>query len=173
MLSGKAGVKTSFFRCFNNASDVPSLAHSAGNRRRLVALSRAREAGDCRNGNERRAKQCIRTGGENFNGVYWQGVTAGLNLTRAPSDFPIQLCCIKRTRSGQRSSVSIAARSSSAYFVIFKNHCESRRRSTMAPERHPRPSTTCSLARTVFSSGSQLPNFPYDRRGLFKEFKKH
>ncbi len=37
-----------------------------------------------------------------------------------------------------------------------RNHWLSRRFSTAAPERQPRPSTTCSLASTVWSTGSQL-----------------
>ena len=45
---------------------------------------------------------------------------------------------------------------SSAKSVIFRNHWFSRRFSTRAPERQPRPSMTCSLASTVCSSGSQL-----------------
>ena len=40
--------------------------------------------------------------------------------------------------------------------VILKNHCDSLRRSTSAPERQPRPSITCSLASTVMSTGSQF-----------------
>ena len=37
-----------------------------------------------------------------------------------------------------------------------KNHWLSLRLSTTAPERQPRPSITCSLASTVWSTGSQL-----------------
>ena len=40
--------------------------------------------------------------------------------------------------------------------LILKNHCVSSRRSTSAPERQPLPSSTCSLARTVMSTGSQF-----------------
>ena len=40
--------------------------------------------------------------------------------------------------------------------MILKNHCVSSRCSTSAPERQPRPSITCSLASTVWSTGSQL-----------------
>ena len=40
--------------------------------------------------------------------------------------------------------------------MILKNHWVSSRCSTSAPERQPRPSITCSLASTVWSTGSQL-----------------
>ena len=40
--------------------------------------------------------------------------------------------------------------------VILKNHWVSSRCSTKAPERQPRPSITCSLASTVWSTGSQF-----------------
>jgi len=76
--------------------------------------------------------------------------------TRAPSLRPIQRACMVRTRSGQRSSPSSAASRSGAYWVMRKNHWESCRFSTTAPDRQPRPSMTCSLASTVPSTGSQL-----------------
>ena len=79
----------------------------------------------------------------------------------APSERPIQLCCISLTLSGHRSRVSIDLSKSSLYSVIFKNHCDKRRFSTGAPERHPLPSMTCSLARTVFSTGSQFTQLSF------------
>src|SRR2546422_881421 len=46
------------------------------------------------------------------------------NRTLAPYDFPIQLRCITRTRSGQPpSSCAMSSSSASAYWVIFRNHC--------------------------------------------------
>ena len=44
-----------------------------------------------------------------------------------PSERPIQLACIRRTFSGQLTSVSRSPSSSSAYSVILKNHCVSSR----------------------------------------------
>jgi hypothetical protein len=77
-------------------------------------------------------------------------------LKSSPLLLPIQFSCIRRTFSGQLSSVSRPSSRSSAKSVIFRNHCASLRRSTGAPERQPRPSITCSLASTVMSTGSQL-----------------
>ena len=74
----------------------------------------------------------------------------------SPRLLPIQLRCMVRTFSGQWPRRSMAARRSSAMSVILKNHCTSSRRSTGAPERQPRPSTTCSFASTVMSTGSQF-----------------
>ena len=79
----------------------------------------------------------------------------------APSERPIQLCCIRRTRSGQRSSFSIAFKRSSPYSVIFKNHCDRSFFSTVAPDLQPLPSITCSFASTVFSMGSQLTQLSF------------
>ena len=70
--------------------------------------------------------------------------------------LPIQLRCMRRTFSGHLSSVSRPASNSSPYWVILKNHCDSSFCSTMAFERQPRPSMTCSLASTVWSTGSQF-----------------
>ncbi len=86
------------------------------------------------------------------------GVVTGSRANRMcrPSDRPIQLRCIRRTFSGQRSSRSIALVRSSENCVILKNHCVRSRCSMGAPERHPRPSMTCSLASTVWSTGSQF-----------------
>ena len=75
---------------------------------------------------------------------------AGLRCGRSSSSASA------RTFSGQRSSVSSAVSNSSEKSVILKNHCDSLRRSTIAPERQPRPSITCSLASTVMSTGSQF-----------------
>ena len=78
------------------------------------------------------------------------------NVTRAPSDRPIQLRCITTTFSGHSVSVSRPASSSSAYAVIRKNHCSSSRGTTVVPQRQQAPSMTCSLASTVLSTGHQL-----------------
>ena len=56
--------------------------------------------------------------------------------------------------SGRASSS--ASSNSSANSVMRRNHCASLRFSTTAPLRQPRPSMTCSLASTVWSTGSQL-----------------
>ena len=45
---------------------------------------------------------------------------------------------------------------SSENFVILKNHCDSFFLSTIAFDLQPLPSITCSFAKTVFSTGSQL-----------------
>src|SRR3954447_7654460 len=78
------------------------------------------------------------------------------NLSRAPSERPIQFRCMTTTFSGHSESVSRLASSSSAYAVILKNHCSSERCSTTDPHRQHAPSTTCSLASTVLSTGHQL-----------------
>src|SRR6266542_83808 len=78
------------------------------------------------------------------------------NVTRAPSDRPIQLRCITTTFSGHAFNVSSPARSSSAYAVILKNHCSSSRATTVDPHRQHVPSITCSLASTVLQLGHQL-----------------
>ena len=78
-----------------------------------------------------------------------------LNFISAPKDLPIQFFCIVFTFSGQ-SKVSIESNSSSAYFVILINHWSISLISTLAPDLQPLPSITCSLARTVSSTGSQL-----------------
>ena len=54
-------------------------------------------------------------------------------------------------RAGRARRAGPAAKS-----VILKNHWVSSRCSTSAPERQPRPSMTCSLASTVWSTGSQF-----------------
>ena len=79
-----------------------------------------------------------------------------VNVTRAPSERPIQLRCIVSTRSGHDSSVSISSSSASAYSVILKNHWVRLRDSTSAPQRSQRPSITCSFASTVWSFGHHL-----------------
>ncbi len=74
-------------------------------------------------------------------------------VTSAPSERPIQLRCMVTTCSGQDSSRSKSASSRSAYSVIAKNHCSRLRASTSEPQRSQRPSITCSLASTVWSTG--------------------
>ena len=71
------------------------------------------------------------------------------NLTRAPTERPIQFRCMVRTFSGHSFRPSIACSSSSAKCVIRRNHCSRSRLSTSVPQRQHPPSTTCSLARTV------------------------
>jgi hypothetical protein len=79
------------------------------------------------------------------------------NWISAPSERPIQLRCISSTRSGHLpASCSMSASSRSAYSVILKYHCVSSRRVTSEPHRSHRPAMTCSLARTVWSTGHQL-----------------
>ncbi len=61
------------------------------------------------------------------------------------------------TRSGQvSSSGSMSSSSRWAYSVTLKYHCDSSRLVTSAPQRSHMPSTTCSLASTVWSLGHQL-----------------
>ena len=80
-----------------------------------------------------------------------------VKCTSAPSERPIQLRCISSTRSGQQSSSWLASASSrSAYSVILKYHWFSIRRTTSAPQRSHLPAMTCSLARTVWSTGHQF-----------------
>ena len=75
----------------------------------------------------------------------------------APSLRPIQLRWIVFVRSGHSPpGGSSNSRSSSAYAVTLKNHCVMFRSSTSAPQRSHRPSTTYSLAITVWSFGHQL-----------------
>ena len=77
--------------------------------------------------------------------------------TWAPSERPIQLRCMVSTRSGQRpSSGAMSSSSRWAYSVTLKYHCVSSRLVTSAPQRSHSPSTTCSLASTVWSFGHQL-----------------
>src|SRR5215831_15925778 len=68
------------------------------------------------------------------------GVVAGSSAKRmsSPSERPIQLHCIRRTLSGQRSSRSSACSKSSENLVMAKYHCGISRCSTSAPERQPR-----------------------------------
>ena len=72
----------------------------------------------------------------------------------APSERPIQLVCMTRTRSGQSSPVKSS--SSSAYVVMRKNHCSRSRLTTGVSHRSQRPAMTCSFARTVSSFGHQF-----------------
>ena len=84
------------------------------------------------------------------------------NRTRAPSDRPIQFRCIVRTFSGQSVEAvdaRRAARRRSA--VIRKNHCSRSRLVTGVPQRQQPPSTTCSLASTVWQRRA-----PVHRRAL-------
>ena len=75
----------------------------------------------------------------------------------APSDSPIQFFCIDITLSGHNLLISSRSfNSSDAYKDVFKNHWEIFFFSTSAPDLHPLPSITCSFARTVLSTGSQL-----------------
>src|SRR3954468_12152735 len=78
------------------------------------------------------------------------------NVTRAPSDLPIQLRCMVRTLSGHPLKRSAPSSSSSAYCVIRKNHCSSSRIVTVVPQRQHPPLTTCSLASTVLQLGHQF-----------------
>ena len=153
-------VSNPFFSAVSTAaSDVPSLAHSAIKSAASglfsaifraigwLAATAMNEAPNKVSGRVVKTSICEVSGSVGL---------ARLKMTRAPSDLPIQLACISRTRSGQRSSWSIAASRSSANSEIFKNHCDNKRRSTGAPDRQPQPSTTCSFASTVFSTGSQF-----------------
>ncbi len=78
------------------------------------------------------------------------------NRTRAPSERPIQFRCIVSTFSGQSARPSMASSSSSAYDVMRKNHCSRSRVVTAVPQRQQPPSTTCSLASTVWQLEHQL-----------------
>src|SRR5262249_55399403 len=57
------------------------------------------------------------------------------NTASAPSERPIQLCCIVTTRSGHDSSSLKSSSSRSAYSVILKNHCSSCLTTTSVPQR--------------------------------------
>jgi len=68
-------------------------------------------------------------GGKIFSSVSPDGVEpsgrflgSSAKRTSIPSERPIQLRCISRTLSGQRSSVSSASNSSCEYFEILKTH---------------------------------------------------
>ena len=86
---------------------------------------------------------------------------ATLKLIVAPSLLPIQFFCIVLTLSGHCVKPSISSSKSLAKSDIFKNQPFIFFRSTGAPERQPHPSTTCSLAKTVFSIGSQLTHVSF------------
>src|SRR2546428_451029 len=73
-----------------------------------------------------------------------------------PSLRPIQFRCIVSTRSGQPGRRSHQASSSSAYAVILKNQPSISRGVTSELHRQQRPSSTCSLARTVWQDGYHL-----------------
>ena len=75
-------------------------------------------------------------------------------VSSAPSERPIQLRWIAIVFSGQ--SAPGYSSSSSAYAVVLKNHCVMFRSSTSAPQRSQWPSTTYSLAITVWSLGHQF-----------------
>ena len=75
--------------------------------------------------------------------------------SRLPGCLPIQLDCIVFMRSGHW--MLLKSRSSSAYFVILKNHCSRSLLVTEAVQRSQVPSgRTCSLARVVWQVGHQL-----------------
>ena len=84
-----------------------------------------------------------------------------LNFTVAPSLFPIQFFCIVLTLSGHNFKLSVSLSNSLAKSDIFKNQPFIFFFSTGAPERQPHPSTTCSLANTVFSTGSQFTHVSF------------
>ena len=73
-----------------------------------------------------------------------------------PKDFPIQFFCIIFTLLGQESNLFSSFKRSSEKCEILKNHWFNFFLSTTAPDRQPLPSITCSFARTVLSTGSQL-----------------
>ena len=84
----------------------------------------------------------------------WWSSGAVVKTISAPSDRPIQFVCMIRIGSGQ--SRPVKSSSSSAYFVIRRNHWARSRFSTLAPQRQQRRSTpsTCSRA-SVPSLGHQ------------------
>ena len=105
-----------------------------------------------------RAKNCTlnKVSGRVVNTLISSSVLVA-NLIVAPDDSPIQFFCITLTFSGQSSSTSQSFARSLAYLVIPINHCSKSRFSTFAPDLQDLPSeSTCSLARTVWSTGSQL-----------------
>ncbi len=77
------------------------------------------------------------------------------NVIKPPLDLPIQFFCISLVFSGQ-SRLSRPLISSSAYFVMPKNHCVKSFFITWLPQRSHLPSTTCSLASTVLQLSHQL-----------------
>src|ERR1022692_3228129 len=83
---------------------------------------------------------------------------SSLKSTSVPSLRPIQLRCMVRTFSGHPCKVSKPCNSSSAYFVVRRNHCSNSRCSTgVFSCRQQQPlGSTCSLASTVAHSGHQL-----------------
>ena len=72
-----------------------------------------------------------------------------LKPTSQPKDLPIQFFCIIFTLFGQLSSVLRFSNRFSENFLILKNHWLNFFLSTIAPDLHPLPSITCSLASTV------------------------
>ena len=92
----------------------------------------------------------------NVSRVFWSSPYSEMsNPIPTPSLRPIQLVCIVLIFSGH-SSFEWSS-SSSAYFVMRKNHWLRSRCVTAAPHLSQWPSsTTCSLARTVLHEGHQL-----------------
>ncbi len=82
-------------------------------------------------------------------------------VTWQPSERPIQFSCINRTLSGHSGSIFRADSSSSAYSVIFRNHCSRFFLVTTLLQRQHLPSSTCSLASTVSQEGHQLTGAPF------------
>ena len=84
-----------------------------------------------------------------------------LNLILQPKDLPIQFLCINFTLSGHLLSLFKSSNNSSENLRILKNHCLSFFLSTIAPDRQPLPSITCSFANTVSSTGSQFTKLSF------------
>ena len=150
--------KPRFSACSIAASEVPAERHSAMKPAAPGSRAAAAAASGCSAATARKlmpksvSGRVVKT---STSGMPSTGCSSA-KRTRAPSLRPIQFACIVRTRSGQRSNPSSASSSSGAKRVMDRNHWLSDFFSTMAPERQPRPSITCSLARTVPSTGSQL-----------------
>jgi hypothetical protein len=104
-------------------------------------------------GHEGRAHERIGARGEDPENLFlFQSYSKPI---RTPSDLPIQFFCISLTCSGQPAVVE-RSEQLLAYAVMRKKYIGISRFSTGAPVRQPRPSITCSLASTVWSTGSQF-----------------
>ena len=84
------------------------------------------------------------------------GLPSTLKSISQPKDLPIQFFYMILTLLGHSLSWSRPCSRSSENLDILKNHWLSFFLSTGAPDLQPFPSITCSFARTVSSTGSQL-----------------
>ena len=120
--------------------------------RRIFLRRRRRERMIRRHRHELRAKQGVRPRGEDFQ--FALAVRCRLRIEREAHQQALRTAdpVLLHQPHFFRPAVERVERVEQLlceYSVIFKNHCVSSRCSTIAPERQPRPSITCSLASTV------------------------